>query len=115
MNLVKQLKVDYPMIAVIAQNSGAMEFYWRESDRSYTGYVAEVWFQQLPSEFAYLWSQAIGESILVRKVSEMNSYCVSIPCNVPDGSLKMRSKNKKVRLVIEGEQELINSYYPALS
>ncbi|BAQ61622.1 hypothetical protein GM3708_2028 [Geminocystis sp. NIES-3708] len=87
--LVKErLNVPYPLIAIIAQESGAKEYYWRESTRSYTGFVAEVWFDKLPSEFIYTWSVTIKQSILVRNVEDLG-FSISIPCIVPEGHIKL--------------------------
>ncbi|BAQ63954.1 hypothetical protein [Geminocystis sp. NIES-3709] len=116
--LIKErLNVPYAMIAVIADQLGAIEVYWRESDRSYTGYVAEVWFDKLPSEFSYLWSQTVNTSILVRKIEELG-FSISIPCTVPEGEIKLfqgQRNNKRSKLKLTGDSELIKSYYPKLN
>lgn len=44
--------VPYEFVQSLAAEFGAVECFWRESERSFTGFVAEVWFELLPSEFA---------------------------------------------------------------
>jgi hypothetical protein len=39
--------VSYEFISGLAAEFGAVECCWRESERSFTGFVAEVWFAQL--------------------------------------------------------------------
>ncbi|MGG6241574.1 hypothetical protein ACQ4N7_23355 [Nodosilinea sp. AN01ver1] len=95
------LPVSYAFVQALAAEFGAVECYWRESDRSFTGFVAEVWFAELPSEFAAKWAAVVGYSILVRSVSSgPGSFAASIPCTVPSGqvSLGPASRGSRVRL-----------------
>ncbi|MGB6016552.1 MAG: hypothetical protein WBG32_17590 [Nodosilinea sp.] len=96
------LPVSYEFIQALAAEFGAVECCWRESDRSFTGFVAEVWFAQLPSGFSTRWAAVVGYSILVRSVSSgPGSFAASIPCTVPGGqvSLGPASRGSRVRLV----------------
>ena len=63
------LPVSYEFVAGLAAEFGAVECSWRESDRSFTGFVAEVWFDQLPADFAVRWARVVEYSVLVRSVS----------------------------------------------
>ncbi len=44
----ERLSVPFDFVATLAAEFGAVECCWRESDRSFTGFVAEVWFESLP-------------------------------------------------------------------
>ncbi|WP_373479255.1 hypothetical protein [Geminocystis sp.] len=97
-----KLNVPYPLVAIIAQQAGAKEIYWRESRRSYTGYVAEVWFDKLPSKFIGKWIEVTQQSILVRNIENLG-FSVSIPCTVPEGHIKLTQgirNHKRTRLEI---------------
>lgn len=72
--------VPYRFVAILAEEYGAIDYCWRESDCSFTGFVAEVWFAQPAGEFAQRWAQVIGYHILTRCPSEGPApYVVSIP------------------------------------
>lgn len=65
-----------------------VECCWRESERSFTGFVTEVWFVELPREFAVKWFEVVGYSVLVRCVSsDPVRFAVSVPCVVPVGAV----------------------------
>lgn len=82
--------VPFEFVQGFAAEFGAVECYWRESDRSFTGFVAEVWFSRLPSEFAAKWSAVVGYSVLVRSVScGPGRFAVSVPCTVPSGRVQL--------------------------
>ena len=84
------LSVSYEFVQTLAVEFGAVECSWRESDRSFTGFVAEVWFAQLPSEFAAKWAAVVGYSVLVRSVScSPGRFAVSVPCTVPGGQVQL--------------------------
>jgi hypothetical protein len=75
--------VDYALVAGLAEEYGAIECCWRESDRSFTGFVAEVWFDELPSEFATNWAAVIGYAVKVRQPPDgIAKFAVSVPCLV---------------------------------
>jgi hypothetical protein len=75
--------VDYALVAGLAEQYGAVECCWRESDRSFTGFVAEVWFDELPSEFATNWAAVIGYAVKVRQRPDgIAKFAVSVPCLV---------------------------------
>lgn len=96
------LPVSYEFVQGLATEFGAVECYWRESDRSFTGFVAEVWFSKLPSAFSTRWAAVVGYSILVRGVSSgPGSFVASIPCTVPSGqvSLGPASRGSRVQLL----------------
>lgn len=95
------LPVSYEFVQALAAEIGAVECYWRESDRSFTGFVAEVWFAELPSDFSTCWAAVVGYSILVRSTSSgPGSFAASIICTVPSGqvSLGPASRGSRVRL-----------------
>ena len=84
------LPVSYEFVQALAVEFGAVECSWRESDRSFTGFVAEVWFDQLPANFAVQWARVVGYSVLVRSVSSgPGSFAVSVPCTVPGGQVQL--------------------------
>jgi hypothetical protein len=72
--------VPYPLVAALAIEYGAIDCCWRESDRSFTGFVAEVWFAQPAGEFAHRWAKVIGYSIRSRALTDgPGRYMLSIP------------------------------------
>jgi len=82
--------VPFSFVASLAAEFGAVDCFWRESSRSFTGFVAEVWFEQLPSGFAARWSAVVGYSVLVRSVSAGPArFAVSVPVVVPGGQLRL--------------------------
>lgn len=109
----------YALIATVASELGATEFYWRESTRSYTGFVAEIWFDKLPSDFSQAFAIKLKQSILVRNVQHENlGFAVSIPCTVPEGEVKIHQgqrNHSRARVKLVGDKNNIDSYYPALS
>ena len=83
--------VPFEFVASLAAEFGAVECYWRESDRSFTGFVAECWFSSLPSGFAARWSAVVGYSVAVRCVSSGPApFAVSVPCVVLDGVVQLQ-------------------------
>lgn len=98
---VAMCSVPFEFVSGLAAEFGAVECFWRESDRSFTGFVAEVWFASLPSGFAARWSEVVGYSVLVRcPASGPGRFAVSVPCSVPDGvaGLEPASRGSRVRL-----------------
>lgn len=94
--------VPYGFIASLAAEFEAAACYWRESDRSFTGFVAEVWFDSLPSGFAAGWSRVVGYSVVVRCPSGGPArFAVSVPCVVPVGQVRLGpvSRGSRLRLV----------------
>jgi len=96
--------VPYEFVQSLAAEFGAVECFWRESERSFTGFVAEVWFESLPSAFAVRWSAVVGYSVLVRSVSAGPArFAVSVPVVVPGGVVRLcggsRGGRVRVRLV----------------
>ncbi len=94
--------VPFEFVAGLAAEFGAVECCWRESERSFTGFVAEVWFESLPREFAVRWSRVVGYSVLVRSVSSGPArFAVSVPVVVPAGvvGLGWASRGSRLRLV----------------
>lgn len=77
--------VPFDLIQGLANEFGAIECWWRESDRSFTGYVAEVWFDELPSDFAAKWASVVGYAVKVRCPSSgPGKFAASVPCVLPD-------------------------------
>jgi len=88
--LAMQAAVPFEFVQAVAAECEAVECYWRESDRSFTGFVAEVWFSELPSAFAAKWAAVVGYSVLVRCVSSGPApFAVSVPCTVPGGQVQL--------------------------
>lgn len=74
--------VSYSLIAMIAAEYGAVDCCWRESERSFTGFVAEVWFNELPDQFASKWAEAVGYPVKVRVREGLARFAVSVSCVV---------------------------------
>jgi hypothetical protein len=96
--------VPFEFVSGLAVEFGAVDCFWRESDRSYTGFVAEVWFESFPAEFALGWSRVVGRSVVVRSVSSgLGRFAVSVPVVVPSGSVSLvggsRGGSVRCRLV----------------
>lgn len=73
----------YEVIKQFAEAAGAVECFWRTSDRSFSACVAEVWFSDLKkaAEFAMACSDRIGIYCRVRATSEgFARFYVSAPC-----------------------------------
>lgn len=95
--------VPFSFVAVLAADFSAVECCWRESDVSFSGFVAEVWFESLPSGFASRWAAVVGRSVRVRSFSSgvPARFCVSVPVSVPAGEVRLGwvSRGSRVRLV----------------
>jgi hypothetical protein len=61
------LFVPFQFVADLATQFGAVECFWRESDRAFTGFVAQVWFddRRVAGEFAVRWARVVGYHIRV--------------------------------------------------
>ncbi len=97
-----RLSVPFAFVESLAEEFGAVQCCWRESDRSFTGFVAEVWFDELPRDFSVRWSTVIGYSIKVRCVSAGPArFAASVPVKIPTGEVKLGwvSRGSKVQLV----------------
>jgi len=73
----------YEVVRLFAESAGAIECFWRTSDRSFSGCVAEVWFSDLKTagEFARVCSDRIGINCKIRATSEgPGKFYVSTPC-----------------------------------
>lgn len=82
--------VPFEFVQSLAAEFEAVECCWRESGRSFTGFVAECWFSSLPSGFAARWSAVVGYSVAVRCVSSGPApFAVSVPCVVPGGQVRL--------------------------
>lgn len=93
--------VPFSFVCSLAAEFGAVDCFWRESSRSFTGFVAEVWFDSLPSDFAQRWSRVVGYSVLVRCPSSGPArFAVSVPVSVPGGVARLgqASRGSRVRL-----------------
>ena len=96
--------VPFEFVSQLASEFGAVECAWRESEQSFTGYVAECWFAQLPSAFAAKWAAVVGYQVRVRCVSAGPArFAVSVPVSVPEGLVVLRGGQRggrvRVRLV----------------
>ena len=77
---MSQRLVPFSFVAALAAEFGAVDCCWRESAVSFSGFVAEVWFAQLPSGFAQRWAAVVGYSVLVRCVSSgPGRFAVAVP------------------------------------
>jgi hypothetical protein len=79
-------------VADLATEFGAVKCCWRESDRAFTGFVAEVWFSESrsTSEFAVKWTGVVGYPIKVRCVeSSPARFAASVPVEVPAGEVRL--------------------------
>ena len=84
------LAVPFEFVQGLAAEFGAVECAWRESDRSFTGFVAEVWFTELPSVFASRWASVVGYFVLVRSVSSgPGRFAVLVPVSLPCGQVAL--------------------------
>lgn len=94
--------VPFEFVCGLAFEFGAVEAFWRESDVSFTGFVAEVWFAALPREFAVRWAEVTGYPVKVRVRSDGPArFAVSVPCVVPGGAVGLgpASRGSRLRLV----------------
>ncbi|MEP0910888.1 hypothetical protein NDI45_08160 [Leptolyngbya sp. GB1-A1] len=97
-----QRSVPFAFVSALAAEFGAVECFWRESDRSFTGFVAEVWFESQPREFCVRWAQVVGYSVLVRCVSSGPArFVASVPCTVPPGAVRLGFPSRGSRLRLE--------------
>jgi hypothetical protein len=83
--------VPFSFVQAIATEFGAVECFWRESDRSFTGFVAEVWFQAQPSEFAIKWASVVGYPVKVAAVScsAPGRFVARVPVAAVYGQVKL--------------------------
>lgn len=75
--------LNYEVLRRFAEATGAVECFWRISDRSFSGCVAEVWFNelQIAGEFARLCSDRTGVNCKLRVTSEgITNFYVTVPC-----------------------------------
>jgi len=96
------VSVPFEFVLGLALEFGCVDCFWRESDRSFTGFVAEVWFDALPSDFAVKWSAVVGYAVKVRVRSDGPArYVVSVPCVIPVGEVRLGavSRGSRVRLL----------------
>ncbi|MBD2458393.1 hypothetical protein H6G80_30545 [Nostoc sp. FACHB-87] len=96
--------VPFEFVAGLAAEFGAVDCFWRESDSSFTGFVAEVWFSELSvaGQFASKWAEVVGYLVKVRCPSVGPSrFVVSVPVVVPVGQVKLGwpSRGSRVQLV----------------
>jgi len=96
--------VSFELVAAVASQFSAVECFWRESERSFTGFVAEVCFGSGSSagEFAAGWAAVCGRSVLVRRVSggvAPGGWVCSVPCVVPSGAVVLRGGQRGGRRV----------------
>lgn len=91
--------VPFPWVSQIAEEFGAVEVFARESDRSFTGFVAEIWFDALPKEFCTKWAAVVGYAIAVRAVEAgPGRFCASVPVTVPEGEVRLKGGTRGGRV-----------------
>jgi hypothetical protein len=72
--------VPYAWVATLAAEYGAIDCCWRESDRAFTGFVAEIWFAQPAGEFGHKCAKLVGYPIRTRCTSDgPGAYVMSVP------------------------------------
>lgn len=76
--------VPFQFICILAEEWGARSCHWRESDRAFTGFVAEVAFSSatVAADFARRWSEVVGYGVAVRH--QCGFHTVSVPCAIAD-------------------------------
>jgi hypothetical protein len=91
--------VPFAFVASLAGEFGAVECCWRESGRSFTGFVAEVSFAGVCGEFALSWARVCGYQVHSRWVC--GRWVCSVPVVVPGGEVQLgfASRGSRVRLV----------------
>jgi hypothetical protein len=102
--MARRLVVDYQFVVAVAREVGCVDWAWRESAVSFTGFVAEVWFDAVPQAFAVKWARVVGYAVHVRVRSDgPGRYAVSVPCRVPLGEVRLGyvCRGSRVRLVRE--------------
>lgn len=90
---MSRLPVPFEFVAGLSVQFGASECFWRESERSFSGFVAEVWFAELSAAggFAQRWAAVVGVGVLVRCPSAgPGRFVVSVPCQVPSGQVVLQ-------------------------
>lgn len=91
--------VPFSFVSSLAAEFGAGECLWRESDRSFTGFVAEVWFADLPSQFAVQWARVVGYQVHIRCVSSgPGRFAVSVPVAASGGAVVLRGGQRGGRV-----------------
>ncbi len=96
------VSVPFGFVAGLAAEFDCVECWWRESDFSFTGFVAEVWFDSLPRDFAVRWAAVVGYLVRVRRREDgPGRFAVSVPCEVPDGAVRLGpvSRGSRLRMV----------------
>ncbi|MHC5674226.1 hypothetical protein [Nostoc sp.] len=96
--------VPFAFVASLAADFEAVDCFWRESDVSFTGFVAEVWFSELrlAGEFATKWAAVVGYAVKVRcPAAGPGRFVVSVPVVVPVGQVKLGwpSRGSRLQLV----------------
>ncbi|MEM7579099.1 MAG: hypothetical protein AAF316_04470 [Cyanobacteria bacterium P01_A01_bin.80] len=94
--------IPFDIIEKLANEYDAIECFWRESDVSFTGFVAEIWFNEIPSEFSIKCASLIKKSMKVRCLSDgVGKFALSVPVTVPCGEIQLGyySRGSKVKLV----------------
>jgi hypothetical protein len=78
-----QQSVPYEFVAALAAEYGAVQCCWRESDRAFTGFVAEIWFANPAGEFACRWAKIVGYPIRSRVTADGPArYVLSVPVSL---------------------------------
>lgn len=97
--------IPYYEVAKIAYRIGATEVFWRESQRSYTGFVAEIWFNYFPESFRKNCETVLNHFVAVRKLDDEVDgpapYVMSVPVAVPDGQITLGYPSRGSRLKLE--------------
>ncbi|MEM1369077.1 MAG: hypothetical protein AAGG02_13885 [Cyanobacteria bacterium P01_H01_bin.15] len=98
--------VPYAIVAVLAKDFNSVECYWRESKRSFTGFVAEVWFRDLPADFARKWVKTIKCSCVFVRIPAAGPgrFVVSVPVTINEAEITLSSPATGSRLKLTHEK-----------
>lgn len=100
-NQDKKRILPYYEVAKVAIAFGAADVFWRESQNSYTGFVAEAWFSHYPEVFKRNVEKVIQHFVAVRRIEDSPAeYAMSIPVAIPSGQVKLGfpSRGSRVKL-----------------
>jgi hypothetical protein len=101
-NQDKRRVLPYLEVAKVADMFGAADVFWRESARSYTGFVAEIWFSEYPVIFRRNVEKVLQHFVCVRRIEDgPAAYAMSVPVAVPSGEVKLGFPSKGSRVKLE--------------
>lgn len=96
--------IPYHEVAKVAYFFGAIEVYWRESDRSFTGFVCESWWNFPPRKLASNCAKVVGYPIAIRRLEGPGRFSMSVPVVIPDGEIKLGWASRGSRVELKPDQ-----------